>query len=155
MDEEALDTVHLIGSKVTFVPMDEGTAYSLTEWDLDPGADGPPLHIHHKTDEGFYVMVGHIGFLLDGITTYAKPGTHVMVPMGHAHSFWNAGVRPAKCLLIISPPGLEQYFRELAAQLGDIKSQEASTELRNRLSAKYDMEVVGPPARPSRPGEES
>jgi mannose-6-phosphate isomerase-like protein (cupin superfamily) len=155
MDEETLDTVHLIGSKVTFVPMDEGTAYSLTEWDLDPGAEGPPLHIHHKTDEGFYVMAGHIGFLLDGITTYAKPGTHVMVPRGHAHSFWNAGVRPARCLLIISPPGLERYFRELATQLGDIKSQEASVELRNRLSAKYDMEVVGPPARPFKPGEVS
>jgi hypothetical protein len=78
-----------------------------------------------------------------------------MVPMGHAHSFWNAGVRPAKCLLIISPPGLEQYFRELAAQLDDINSQEASIELRKKLSEKYDMEIVGPPARPSKPGEES
>ena len=155
MDEESLDTVHLIGSNVTFVPMDAGTGYSLTEWDLDPGGEGPPVHIHHKTDEGFYVMAGHIGFLLDGITTYAKPGAHVMVPMGHAHSFWNAGVRRAKCLLIISPPGLEQYFRQLAAQLGDINSQEASIELRNRLSEKYDMEVVGPPARASKPGEES
>jgi hypothetical protein len=63
-------------------------------------------------------------------------------------------VRRAKCLLIISPPGLEQYFRQLAAQLGDINSQEASIELRNRLSEKYDMEVVGPPARASKPGEE-
>ena len=155
MDEEPLDTVHLIGSNVTFVPMDAGTGYSLTEWDLDPGGEGPPVHIHHKTDEGFYVMAGHIGFLLDGITTYAKPGAHVMVPMGHAHSFWNAGVRRAKCLLIISPPGLEQYFRQLAAQLGDINSQEASIELRKRLSEKYDTEVVGPPARASKPGEES
>jgi mannose-6-phosphate isomerase-like protein (cupin superfamily) len=155
MDAEALDTVHLIGSKVTFVPMDESTGYSLTEWDLDPGADGPPLHIHHKTDEGFYVMAGHIGFLLDGITTYAKPGTHVMVPMGHVHSFWNAGVRPARCLLITSPPGLEQYFRELAAHLGDINSQEASIELRKSLSGKHDMEIVGPPAKASKPGEET
>ena len=153
MNEELLDTVQLIGARVTIVPMDEGTAYSLTEWDLEPGAEGPPLHIHHKTDEGFYVMEGHVGFVLDGITTYGRPGTHVMVPMGHVHSFWNAGVRPARCLLIISPPGLEKYFRELAAKLGDIKSQEASIELRKSLSGKYDVEVVGPVPAPAQARE--
>ncbi len=145
--------MQLIGAKVTFVPMDARTVYSLTEWDLDPGAEGPPIHVHHKTDEGFYVTAGHFGFVLDGITIYAKPGAHVMVPMGHAHSFWNAGVRPAKCLLIISPPGLEQYFRELSAHLGDIKSQEASIELRKRLSEKYDVEVVGQVPSPAPAGE--
>jgi mannose-6-phosphate isomerase-like protein (cupin superfamily) len=153
--EEPLDTVQLVGAKVTFVPMGKGTTYSLTEWAMEPGAQGPPLHTHHQTDEGFYVMAGHFGFVLDGITTYAKPGAHVLVPMGHAHSFWNAGVRPAKCLIIISPPGLEQYFRELAAQLGDIKTQEGSIELRKRLSEKYDMEIVGPLVDPSKPDEGS
>ncbi|HVS48723.1 MAG TPA: cupin domain-containing protein [Candidatus Dormibacteraeota bacterium] len=152
MDEEQLDTIELIGARVTFVPMGEGTSYSLTEWDLEPGAQGPPIHIHHKTDEGFYVMAGHIGFVLDGMTTYGKPGTHVLVPMGHEHSFWNAGVRPAKCLCIISPPGLEQYFRELAAQLGDIKSQDDSIPVRKKLSEKYDMEVVGPIPSPAQAG---
>jgi mannose-6-phosphate isomerase-like protein (cupin superfamily) len=155
VDEEQFDTVDLIGARVTFVPMDDRTPYSLTEWDLEPGAQGPPIHIHHKTDEGFYVMAGHFGFVLDGITTYTKPGTHVLVPRGHSHSFWNAGARRAKCLCIISPPGLEQYFRELAGQLGDIKSQGASIDVRKKLSEKYDMEVVGPPAAPHKPGDES
>ena len=153
MKGEALDTVQLIGARVTIVPMGEGAAYSLTEWDLEPGAEGPPLHVHHKTDEGFYVMTGHVGFVLDGVTTYGKPGTHVMVPMGHAHSFWNAGPRPARCLLIISPPGLEEYFRELASELGGIKSQDDAIELRKRLSEKYDMEVVGPVPAPTQSGE--
>ena len=145
MGDAPLDTVGLIGATVTFVPMDGGTPYSLTKWDMQVGAQGPPIHIHHQTDEGFYVMAGHVGFVLDGVTTYGKPGTHVMVPKGHSHSFWNAGVRPAKCLLIISPPGFEQYFRELAAQLGDINTQEGSIEVRKKLSEKYDIEVVGPP----------
>ncbi|GAC1505583.1 MAG: hypothetical protein NVS1B3_04050 [Candidatus Dormibacteraceae bacterium] len=145
VDDEALDTVEIVGATVTFVPMDSGTTYSLTEWDLQVGAQGPPIHIHHETDEGFYVMAGHVGFVMDSVTRYGKPGTHVMVPKGHSHSFWNAGVRPAKCLVIISPPGLENYFRELAAQLGDTDSQESSIELRKKLSEKYDVEVVGPP----------
>ena len=149
MSDEGPDTVELIGAKVTFVPVDEGTGYALTEWDMQPAWEGPPLHVHRRTDEGFYVMAGHVGFALDGVTTYSKPGAHVMVPRGHPHSFWNAGARPAKCLLIISPPGLEQYFRALAAQLGDIKSQAASMALRKKLSQEYDIEVIGPPPHPT------
>src|SRR5260370_40422477 len=88
-------------------------------------------------------MSGHVGFVLDGITAYANPGAHVLVPKGHAHSFWNAGARPGKLLVIVSPPGLDQYFRDLAAGLGDIKTQESSIALRKKLREKHDIEVVG------------
>jgi len=138
-------TIRLIGAKVTFVPMDEGASYALSEWEVEPGAQGPPVHIHHEHDEGFYVMSGHFGFLLDGVTTYGKPGAHILVPKGHAHSFWNAGARPGRLLLIVSPPGLEQYFRALAAGLGEIDTQEGSIALRKRLGEEHDIEVVGPP----------
>lgn len=143
MAEETTDSVHLIGARVTFVPVSEGSGYELTEWVLEPGVEGPPVHIHHHHDEGFYVMAGHIGFLLDGITTYAKAGAHVLVPMGHQHSFWNAGDGPARCLLIVSPPGLEQYFRALAAELGDASSQKDSVAVRRKLQGRYDLEIVG------------
>ena len=68
-EEHPNDTIQLIGAKVTFVPMDERAGYELTEWDVEPGAQGPPIHIHHEHDEGFYVIAGHFGFILDGITT--------------------------------------------------------------------------------------
>jgi hypothetical protein len=67
------------------------------------------------------------------------------VPKGHAHSFWNAGARPGRLLLIVSPPGLEQYFRALAAGLGEIDTQEGSIALRKKLGEDHDIEVVGPP----------
>jgi mannose-6-phosphate isomerase-like protein (cupin superfamily) len=143
--EETTDSVQLIGARVTFVPTDEGAPYELTEWDVEPGSQGPPVHVHNEHDEGFYVMSGHFGFVLDGITTYGKPGAHVLVPKGHAHSFWNAGARAGRLLLIVSPPGLEQYFRDLAAGLSGIETQEGSIALRKKLGEKYDNEVVGPP----------
>lgn len=142
--EESTDTIDLSGAKVTFVPMDSAASYSLTEWDIPPGWQSPPIHVHRASAEGFYVLAGQFGFVLDGVTTYARQGAHVLVPSGHPHSFWNAGPRPAKCLLIVSPPGLEQYFRALAAALGGIRSAEASLAARMKLSEKYDMEVVGP-----------
>ncbi len=147
------DTVQLIGARVTFVPMVGGASYSLTEWEVEPGTQGPPVHIHHEHDEGFYVMSGHFGFVLDGITTSGKPGAHVLVPRGHAHSFWNAGARPGKLLLIVSPPGLGQYFRDLAAGLGDIKTRESLIALRKKLGEKHDIEVVGEAVPSPRRGE--
>jgi mannose-6-phosphate isomerase-like protein (cupin superfamily) len=143
--EENTDSVQLIGARVTFVPMDERATYELTEWDVEPGSQGPPVHVHHEHDEGFYVMSGHFGFVLDGVTTYGHPGAHVFVAKGHAHSFWNAGARPGRLLHIVSPRGLEQYFRELAAGLRDIETQEGSIALRKKLGEKHDIEVVGPP----------
>ncbi len=135
--------------------MGEGASYSLSEWEVEPGSQGPPVHIHHEHDEGFYVISGHFGFVLDAVTTYGKPGAHVLVPKGHAHSFWNAGARPAKLLLIVSPPGLDQYFRDLAAGLGDIKTQKASIAMRKKLGTKHDIEVVGEAVPSPRSGERS
>lgn len=145
MAEDHTDTITLIGAKVTFVHMEQGAKYELTEWDVEPGAQGPPIHIHHEHDEGFYVMAGHFGFILDGLTTYSKPGAHVLVPMGHEHSFWNAGAGPGRLLLIASPPGLGRYFRALAAGLDDISDQQDSIALRMKLGEEYDLEVTGPP----------
>jgi mannose-6-phosphate isomerase-like protein (cupin superfamily) len=151
VEEGSRDTVELTGATVTFIPMGEATRYSLVEWDARPGAPSPPVHVHHKLDEGFYVTVGKFGFLVDGVTTYASPGAHVLVPKGHAHTFWNAGARPARCLIILSPPGFEEYFRELAPLLAGAESDDAAIEARRQLSTRYDMEVVGPPVDPSSP----
>jgi oxalate decarboxylase/phosphoglucose isomerase-like protein (cupin superfamily) len=122
----------------------------MVEWDAKVGAASPPVHVHHNTDESFYVMSGKFAFLLDGVQTFESPGAHVLVPMGHAHTFWNAGRRPARCLVIISPRGFEAYFRELATLLATAESEEAAIEARVQLSAKYDIEVVGPPRKPGR-----
>ena len=145
MDQESRETVELIGVTVTFIPTEPGSPYSLIEWDASPGSPSPPVHIHHKTDEGFYVMAGRFAFMLDGVRTHASPGAHVLVPMGHPHTFWNPGVRRARCLIILSPPGFEAYFRELGPLLARADSDEAALEARRGLSAKYDIEIVGPP----------
>lgn len=152
MSEHPADTVQMIGATVRFVPMPRGAGYELSEWDVEPGAAGPPIHVHHEHDEGFYVLSGRFGFSLDGVTTYGKPGAHVLAPRGHAHSFWNAGPEPARCLIIVSPPGLEDYFRALGDALRGTDTQEGSIAVRKRLAETYDLEVVGPPGGPDQEG---
>jgi mannose-6-phosphate isomerase-like protein (cupin superfamily) len=129
---------------IRYVHSDASSPYSLLEWSAPPGTPSPPVHIHHRTDEGFYVTAGSYAFELDGERILACAGSHVLVPKGRAHTFWNAGNEVAVCLMVLAPPGFEAYFRELSAGLAKVGSDEEAIELRHRLSASYDIEVVGP-----------
>lgn len=40
-----------------------------------------------------------------------------MKPRGVPHAFWNNSAHPARFVEIISPPGFEQYFSEMAELL--------------------------------------
>jgi hypothetical protein len=68
-----------------------------------------------------------------------------LAPKGHPHTFWNAGEDTARCLIVLSPPGFEACFRELADGLAAAVSEEGAMAVRQRLSRRYDIEVVGPP----------
>jgi len=133
---------------VTYVHEDPAGGYALLEWEAPPGAASPPVHVHHRTDEGFYVLSGSYRFLVDGKTIDGSPGSHVLVRAGKPHTFWNAGHVPARCLIILTPPQFAQYFRELSIGLADAKTDEDSIEARRKLSARFDIEVVGPPVNP-------
>ena len=133
---------------VTYVHEDPTSGYALLTWEAPPGTASPPMHVHHRTDEGFYVLSGAYRFLVDGATIEAPAGSHVLVRAGLPHTFWNAAGVPARCLIILTPPEFAQYFRELSLGLADAKTDEDSIEVRRRLSARFDIEVVGPPIKP-------
>jgi hypothetical protein len=81
---------------------------------------------------------------LAGSTVY-EPGTFVLVRHGQRHTFWNPGERAAVFLTLISPAGFEAYFADLAAGLARAASSDEAVALRNRLSTRYDVEIVGLP----------
>jgi quercetin dioxygenase-like cupin family protein len=137
-------TVSFSGNRVTFVYGEPGTAYSAVEWAAAPGT---PPRLHCSTDEGFYILEGNFGFRVGDWTFEALVGTFIFVPRGVEHAFWNEGNTEARLLSTVSPPGFEGcYLEELAeglAAAGD--DAQAAARLRERLSKKYDIEVVGPP----------
>jgi uncharacterized cupin superfamily protein len=134
--------------KVSYVHEYPASGYALLEWEVPPGAASPPVHVHHRTEEGFYVLSGTYRFLVDGKQVDGGPGAHVLVRAGQPHTFWNAGDVAARCLIILTPPDFAPYFRELSAALANAKSDEDAVEARRKLSAKFDIEVVGPPIHP-------
>ena len=142
--ESSADTIQLGAVSIRYVHADAASPYSLLEWTAPAGTPSPPVHIHPHTDEGFYVAHGTYGFVMDNERIEAAAGSHVPVPRGHPHTFWNVGRDRATCLIVLSPPGFENYFRELATGLARADSDEAAMAVRRRLSDIYDIEVVGP-----------
>jgi mannose-6-phosphate isomerase-like protein (cupin superfamily) len=138
-------TVQVGSATVRYVHADADAAYSLVEWIAPPGAECPPVHVHHRTDEGFYVLAGTFDFLVDGKRVGAGAGGHVLVEKGRPHTFWNEGAETARCLIVLAPAGFERYFHDLADGLAASDSDDAVVDVRRALSGRYDIEVVGPP----------
>ena len=142
------DIVSLGAVQVRYFPADGDVGYALLQWEAPPGSPSPPVHVHHRTDEGFYVLTGTFRFLVDRETVDAFPGTHVAVRKGLPHTFWNAGSEPATCLIVLTPPDFAPYLRDLSEGLGTSPTEEHAVQVRRELSARYDIEVVGPPITP-------
>ena len=142
------ETISIPGNKVSFLRREVDSAYSMVEWAAEPGAPGASVHIHRMTDETFYVLEGTFGFQVGEETVEGSAGAFVFAPKGTKHAFWNQGPHPARLLITMSPPEFWHYLKELAegpAEVGD--DAEAAMSLRESLSKKYAVEVVGPPQR--------
>ena len=58
---------------------------------LPPGRQGPPLHVHYRETEEGTVIGGTLGAEVDGRRIQVETGGRVILPMGSAHRWWNAG----------------------------------------------------------------
>ena len=107
---------------------------------------GPPLHLHHGEDEGFYVLEGAIRFRRGGEDFVAGPGSLVWMPRGVPHAF---KVEPggARALLLLVPGGFERMFAEGGVPLSespDPPTHEYDPETVIALADRFGLEVVGP-----------
>jgi len=87
--------------------------FALVQHLFAPRALAAPMHRHHLEDEYTYVLTGRIGAVLGDTEVVAEPGDLLFKPRGQWHTFWNAADEPATVLELISPAGLETFFRWL------------------------------------------
>jgi mannose-6-phosphate isomerase-like protein (cupin superfamily) len=85
-----------------------GGLYTLVEV-LEPEGGGGPLHVHHREDEGFWIMEGELTFRIGDQTLKAGPGSFVFGPRGVPHSY-RVDAGPARILYILSPSGFEEFI---------------------------------------------
>lgn len=110
--------------------------FALVQHLFAPRALAAPMHRHHLEDEYTYVVHGRIGAILGGQEVEAGPGDLVFKPRNQWHTFWNAGDEPAAVLELISPAGLETFFRQLGLRDEPIDPDELGA-----LAAPYQCDA--------------
>ena len=88
---------------------DTGGQMTIVEVSEHPGAEAP-LHVHHRDDEGFWILEGEVTFEVGGETIEAGSGDYVFGPRGIPHRF-TVGPRGCRMLFIMVPGGFEDLVR--------------------------------------------
>jgi quercetin dioxygenase-like cupin family protein len=88
---------------------DTGGRIAIIEVTEPPGAVAP-RHVHHKEDEGFWVLEGEVTFDVGGTTIVASAGDYAFGPRDIPHSY-RVGPDGCRMLFIVTPAGFEELVR--------------------------------------------
>ena len=91
---------------------DSGGAMTVME-EVPPMSDTPP-HVHSREDELFYVLEGEHVFTLGEQEHRLGPGEAIFCPRGIPHAQRRVEPGVGRELVVFSPGGFEQFFRDLA-----------------------------------------
>jgi mannose-6-phosphate isomerase-like protein (cupin superfamily) len=110
-----------------------------------------PLHVHHDTDETFYVIDGSLTIVIGDERIDAAAGDFVLAPRGVPHAFLVTS-ETIEMLVTCGPAGLEGgidgFFREVADPVdgGEPPAPRMpDPELFATRMLNYGIELVGPP----------
>lgn len=117
-----------------------GGSHSLFETLTPPGGGTPP-HVHRREDETFYVLEGDVEFWVEGKTIKVGAGGTVFAPRDIPHCYRNTSSKPARMLVFCSPPGMEDFFSELAREVPSLPPDVAKVVA---VCAKYGIEILPP-----------
>jgi quercetin dioxygenase-like cupin family protein len=103
-----------------------------------PAGDMPPLHLHHREDEGFYVIAGRMTLHLPGRAIELGPGEFALAPRGVPHTY-RVGDAPAHVLVTSTPSGFERFVGAVATL------EELDPAALTAVAGDHDIEILGPP----------
>ena len=120
---------------------DSGGAFCSFE-NVTPPKQGPPLHLHHREDEWFYVATGQFIFEVDGKRTEFGQGGSVYAPRGLSHRWANSGPDTAVLVVTLVPGGFETFFDDVTqamAKWGKVPHEELKS-----IYARHGIDLLGP-----------
>ena len=117
-----------------------------------PKGFASPLHVHRDADEFFIVVTGDVRIQHGEDVFEAEPGSLVYGPRQVPHSFY-VDSDDTKVLLILSPSGMEGFFREVGSPASALELPPSGLALPDRevlmeIGARFKQDVVGPPLQP-------
>jgi mannose-6-phosphate isomerase-like protein (cupin superfamily) len=128
-----------------------GGAYGLVESWIRAGSS-PPLHVHHREDEAFWVIAGQLRFRCGEEEIDAGPGSFVFLPRDVPHTFVVEGEENAHVLTLVSPGGGEGFFVDggrTPEAPGLPPAGPPDVEKLKRVAPLYGSEILGPPLAPA------
>jgi quercetin dioxygenase-like cupin family protein len=125
---------------------DTGGQMAIIEVTEPPGAEAP-LHVHHREDEGFWLLEGSATFEVGDTTIEAQAGDYLFGPRDIPHRY-TAGASGCRMLFIMTPGGFEEFIiatSETAASrtLPPPVEEEPDWEWLTTTARSYGCEVLG------------
>ncbi len=116
---------------------------------LLPQGSSPPLHVHHREDESFYILDGELTCAAGEQRFSATAGSLVWLPRDIPHGF-RVESPTARILTLCVPGGFEDFFAAIgrpAPQLTLPPAPDAPPDMAamTRHAAAFGVEIVGPP----------
>jgi quercetin dioxygenase-like cupin family protein len=122
-----------------------GGAFTLLDMEV-AAQGGPPLHVHGREDETFYIQEGRFEFWVDGKTFEAGPGDTAFAPRHIPHTWRCISNEGGRALVLVTPgENFERFFLKLGS-LGILAapSPEDVAAL-SALAERHGLEILPPP----------
>jgi quercetin dioxygenase-like cupin family protein len=91
-----------------------------------PGA-ATPLHVHHRDDEGFWILEGEATFEVGDAVIHARAGDFAWGPRDIPHRY-TVGPEGCRMLFLLTPGGFEGLVRDMSEPAGSLTLPPASDE---------------------------
>jgi quercetin dioxygenase-like cupin family protein len=110
--------------------------------------DMPPLHIHHREDETFYVLEGELSLFLGDERHVLGAGQVGVTPRGVPHAY-RVDSELARWIVLCAPAGFGRFVRALsdpapAAELPPADRVVDPTRIA-AVAAEHGIEILAPP----------
>lgn len=105
---------------------DTGGRMTIVEMTEPPGAEAP-LHVHHREDEGFWILEGSATFEVGDTTIEASAGDYLFGPRDIPHRY-TVGDAVCRMLFICTPGGFEDLVIAMSEPAGRRTLPPASEE---------------------------
>ncbi len=118
-----------------------GGRFGIEQFIVPSATLGARPHVHWRHDEYFYVLDGELTVATEGGEVVLERGDLVSAPRGSVHGFRNANDHvQVSALCMYTPPGYEQYFRDVHAAVES--GTEITVDLLQDLRGRYDTESL-------------
>ncbi len=130
-------TFHGTRMRIHLRTSETGGRYGLIEMWHPPDV-GPALHVHPRGPESFLIVRGSYTFTRGAETVTSEAGASLVVPAGVPHRY-QVGAEGGHAI-VICPPGLEDYFEQVAVSSVDTP---LALESEFALAAACGQEFLG------------